>query len=398
MGPGVAAAAAVAVQWGGFCWSGHGYLYPIRGCSSHENFLICERNHQLHCPPELQHTLCQMVRLTRDWQLGFLCPVLEGLHIGEGLLWLYQSVVSAAKLQVWRWHELVFLQGPVGWWCRMVIVYPHCTTSSLWHFKWCTYFLHEFPGVIMAQDLLQFLPPDQCVYLSSVSLYPFHILYGRRSGVIECQSLWDGILHSCNGQKHILPTQELLEVGLQKQGTLLIPLLLSPLSTSQNCHASHPQLPRSAGASGRLCPPWHLFPGSPHLAEVPSPLQMSPGASVRLGLETGSATGWYPCGGKLPGGLLPCLWVPHGGRSPRELLDILQTWIICVGSYQSIGSCWNVSGYQSITGWWSSLTVLFYPWAWPLLPGPSGGHPSLWQTSPHMNPLSRLWILHMCSS
>ena len=46
-------------------------------------------------------------------------------------------------------------------------------------------------------------------------------------------------------------------------GDTLIPLLPLP-STRQNCLASCPQFPRSAGASGGLCPPWHPFLGYCH--------------------------------------------------------------------------------------------------------------------------------------
>ena len=120
-----------------------------------------------------------------------------------------------------------------------------------------------------------------------------------------------------------------------------------PPSTSWNHCALCPQFPRSARASGRLCPSWHLFPDSFHLTWVPSPLQMSPRTSVGLGLETGSTTIWYPCSGKSCGGLLPCLQVSHCGRSPGELINILQTWIICVGGYWSISDYWSIGSYQS---------------------------------------------------
>ena len=46
---------------------------------------------------ELQHTLHQLVRLTWCWWLGFLCPILEGLGIGQGLLGLFQIVVLSPQ-------------------------------------------------------------------------------------------------------------------------------------------------------------------------------------------------------------------------------------------------------------------------------------------------------------
>ena len=237
-------------------------------------------------------------------------------------------------------------------------------------------------GFFVAQTLLQLLPSDWYVYLSSVPPYPLHILHEGRFWVIRCWGSCVAILCSCTGWKYLLPTQELLEVGLQWWGHSNSSSPPSSLKPFRIHHVSCPQFPRLAGASGSLHPPQHLFPCSPCLTWVPSPLQLSPGTSVGLGLETGSATRLYPCGRKLPGGLLNILW----------------TWIIYISGYLSISGYQNVGSYQSIASWWNGSTVLFYPWAWPLPPGPSGGHPSLWPTSPHMNPLSRLWILHMCGS
>ena len=134
------ASTAVWVCWDRFCWPGCSYLYQIRGCSGHENFLICGGNHWLHHLPELQYTLHQMARLTGDWQLGFLHLVLKGLHIGEGLQWLCKPVVSATKPQVWRQHELVFLQGWVGWWCTSNHAHTFHVNSwwSLWSGTSCS--------------------------------------------------------------------------------------------------------------------------------------------------------------------------------------------------------------------------------------------------------------------
>ena len=43
------------------------------------------------------NTLCQMERLTGDWQLGLLHQVLKGLCICKGLPWLHKLVVLTAK-------------------------------------------------------------------------------------------------------------------------------------------------------------------------------------------------------------------------------------------------------------------------------------------------------------
>ena len=116
--PAASAMTAVSQSW--FCWSGQTDLHPIGWQGILENFFIHKGDHhlfihkgyqQLHHPPELQCTLCQMVRLTWDWWLSLLHPVLKGLCIGEGLLWLCKLVVLTAELQIWRWHKPVFLQG-----------------------------------------------------------------------------------------------------------------------------------------------------------------------------------------------------------------------------------------------------------------------------------------------
>ena len=86
-------------------------------------------------------------------------------------------------------------------------------TSYLWQFKCCSHLPCKFPVVIMARDLLQFSSPGQHVYLFSMPWYPFHIFHGGRFGIIGHQNLWEAILHSCASQKHLLPTQELLQLG-----------------------------------------------------------------------------------------------------------------------------------------------------------------------------------------
>ena len=141
-----------------FCQSGQTDLHPIGGLDVLENFFIWKGDQWLHCPPELQYIPCQKVRLTRDLWLGLLQPVLKGLCIGEGHLWLCKPVVLTAKLWIWRWHKLVFLQGRgaggVEW---------SLSTSNTW--------LHTFGS---SNDALTYCANSQCSSWPATSHNPHH--------------------------------------------------------------------------------------------------------------------------------------------------------------------------------------------------------------------------------
>ena len=62
--------------------------------------------------------------------------------------------------------------------------------------------------------------------------------------------------------------------GAPVAGDILIPIHFPLPSASRNHCIVHSQFARSARASGRPHPPWHLSPGSLCLRRVPSPLQM----------------------------------------------------------------------------------------------------------------------------
>ena len=123
---------------------------------------------------------------------------------------------------------------------------------------------------------------------SSVSMIsiPFHIFHGREFRVIGHQSLQEAILHSCASEEHLLPTQRAPGGRAPVVGDTLTPLLLPPPLTNWNHPTSHPQFPRSARASGGLCPPWHLFPGcyqrmrGPPLSEGYLPLLLARGIGI----------------------------------------------------------------------------------------------------------------------
>ena len=162
--------------WSWFCWLGQSHLHLIGGQSIHGNIFIHKGDHWLHCLVKLHYTLHNMARLTRNHQLSLLHPVLESLGICKGLLWLHELVVSTAKSWVWRWHGPVSLHGWVGWWCRAVVVYPHCMISFLRQFKWHLHFLSKFPVVMvtmlymMTNALTKFLCIHLMIVLLSVSL------------------------------------------------------------------------------------------------------------------------------------------------------------------------------------------------------------------------------------
>ena len=70
---------------------------------------------------ELPYTSCQLVRLAWGQWLGFFHPMLEGLHVGYGLLWLLQLKVVASKPHILDGQEMVPIQGVGCWKCREVI-------------------------------------------------------------------------------------------------------------------------------------------------------------------------------------------------------------------------------------------------------------------------------------
>ena len=65
---------------------------------------------EVPCLSELQHTFCQLARLTWGWWLDFFHPILEDLGIGQGLLGLLQSVVLSTKLHIRKGQKLVPVQ------------------------------------------------------------------------------------------------------------------------------------------------------------------------------------------------------------------------------------------------------------------------------------------------
>ena len=75
---------------------------PVRGQGIIQDLSVGEHGERFHGSPELQHAHCQLVRLARWWQLGFLHPILKGLGIGQGLLGLLHVVVLSTKLHIWK--------------------------------------------------------------------------------------------------------------------------------------------------------------------------------------------------------------------------------------------------------------------------------------------------------
>ena len=102
VGPAVAA-----FSLGGLCWSRWCDLHSIGGWDVFQNFFISECSQGLHHTSKLQHTSHQLVRLTWGWWLGFFHPILEGLCIGQGLLWPCQLEVLTAKLHILEGQESV---------------------------------------------------------------------------------------------------------------------------------------------------------------------------------------------------------------------------------------------------------------------------------------------------
>ena len=200
-----------------------------------------------------------MARLTGNWQLSLLHPVLESIGICEGVLWLLEPVVLTPKWWIWGRHELVFLQGWGGWWCGMVVFHPHCMTLCLRQFKWHSHLPCELLVVILARNFLQLPPPVWCYLPAECIMISTWFLPWGGPWVMGYHSWQEAVIHFCICKGHLLPTRELLKVGLQQWGysNSFPPLLLINWSQPSSC----PQSTRSAGVSGSPCPPQHLPQG-----------------------------------------------------------------------------------------------------------------------------------------
>ena len=92
--------------------------------------------------------------LTRDWQLGLLCPILKGLCTCQGLLGLWQPEVLATELYVWEWHELVSVERQMGRKGGIVVINLHYMTPHFWQLKGHPYLSCKLMMIIVARLLI----------------------------------------------------------------------------------------------------------------------------------------------------------------------------------------------------------------------------------------------------
>ena len=88
------------------------------------------------------------------WQLGFFHPMLEGLGLSQGLLWLHQPIVLAAKPHVLQWEELIPVQDQ---WHRVIILDFGGTASCLSYLERHPHPSDKFSDVALAGNLLELL-------------------------------------------------------------------------------------------------------------------------------------------------------------------------------------------------------------------------------------------------
>ena len=379
------------VSWDGFQQPGWAHLHPIGGCNGYKNLWLLKGDQRLHHLLEFHHTFCQMARLTRNWQLGLLCPILKHPHIGKGLVWLGESVVLTAGPHIWGWHEMILPYGQMHQW-------------DVWSFP------SPLPNYMPSAPQMRHAPsrqtPGSCPGWGSSEVPPTRLasphvkcttvsnLTGTGERALGLQSLM-----LAGAASHLPPLCQPVMIPLHPgvpggRGPAVGDLLCLPLTLTSQPHCMAPSQSVSlAGASSGLCLFWHHFPDSLLSVRVPSLWWRSPNNFAWWDCKTGSALKQYPCGGRLPGGLLLWLQVPHSGKSCGNLLfNILRTWTSCISDYQSMSGCW------SIASWWSSSFTPSFLQGLLLPPGPIGGCPSLGPSFPHTNPILQQWTSHMCCS
>ena len=98
------------------------YFYPVWRWIITENFCIHKCHQRFHSFRKIPHTLCQLAWLTWHWWSGLLCPMMQCLGICQGLLWLYYTVVMAAKMHVIEGQECISVNA-VGGGCHWIVVF-----------------------------------------------------------------------------------------------------------------------------------------------------------------------------------------------------------------------------------------------------------------------------------
>ena len=193
------------------CPSGHNFD-PVRGQAVIQNLCICEWGQRFHGSLELQCTLCQLVRLTWHWWLGFLHLILESLGIRQGHLGLFQVVVLSPKPHIRKGQKSVLFQGVRGQWCWIIIGHPLGMAAHFGQLEWCPDPPYKLLDVALAGDLEVLLPPSQGVKLLNMPIDPFETIVVEG---LRWQGLLGVISSFCSGQ-------ETFQVRLEGKQVLLL--------------------------------------------------------------------------------------------------------------------------------------------------------------------------------
>ena len=126
-------------------------------------------HHPLHFP----NTPHQKAWLAGHWQAGLFGPKLEGLSIGQSLLWLVFPNILAREPWVQKWEEVRLADA-----CRsrqdwVVTISILSFGPHLGNFKGSPYFPGKLPEVIYAWDSYKFLPPVGCVDAKAPQFFHF---------------------------------------------------------------------------------------------------------------------------------------------------------------------------------------------------------------------------------
>ena len=90
-----------------------------------------------HTPPQFTYAHCQKVMFTGHRQISLLCPVLKGLHIGQGPPQGFQSDILVRQV-VWQEHtpfDAFLLQGH-----SVLLMVPKGLTSDSHNLEGCANF------------------------------------------------------------------------------------------------------------------------------------------------------------------------------------------------------------------------------------------------------------------
>ena len=148
----------LAPQWWGSLGSPLGWVPRFillgtspEGCALQDG-IIGEGHIWFHHLPQFLNTPCQKEWSAWHWQISLLCPILEGLCIGQSHLGLSLSKVLVREHQVWKWWEFLLADAFGGRWCQIVILDTLGCALYSGDFKRGPYLWSELLEVIYPQD------------------------------------------------------------------------------------------------------------------------------------------------------------------------------------------------------------------------------------------------------